>query len=235
MFVQQQAPGGGSAAGGHRGPGDPAAGPPAPAAATRSASTRPSPASTPRRPTISRASTPVEFHTASSSPPTAADVLGELRDVFSAMDGNNDEEDNESDALSADGPDEVVARDAATDQGEGRADGADDHAGDQQQQRRSVRGFTIRNIGLRRRQVVGGHVSFPERHWGNDSRPAKRLPDGRRHAGRPGELPGGTSGGFRGGHLYCTSGLGQTHAGRFPISDFRFPIGADTPVARELG
>ena len=54
----------------------------------------------------------METH-AASSPPTAADVLGELRDVFSAMDGNNDEEDNESDALSADGPDEVVARDAA--------------------------------------------------------------------------------------------------------------------------
>ena len=48
------------------------------------------------------------------TPPTAAEVLGELRDVFSAMDGDGDnDKESEGDALSADGPDEVFARDPA--------------------------------------------------------------------------------------------------------------------------
>ena len=131
MFgVPQQAPGGGSAAGGHRGPGDPAAGPPAPAAAGNPFA--PSPAPTPPRPTSSRASTPVRPTISRPStpvgraptPPTAAEVLGELRDVMNAMDGTegdmwteSDEAKrdawSEGDALSADGPDEVIARERA--------------------------------------------------------------------------------------------------------------------------
>ena len=112
---QQQAPAGG--AGGHRGPGDPAAGPPLPAAPGNPFA--PSPASTPQRPTISRASTPIPRDTSEPrrpSTPTAAEVLGELRDVFNAMDANGDGDGDawsEGDALSAEGPDEVVARDAA--------------------------------------------------------------------------------------------------------------------------
>ena len=122
MFVQQQAPGGGSAAGGHRGPGDPAAGPPAPAAAGNPFA--PSPAPTPPRPSSSRASTPVRPSISRPSTPlgrapttpTPAEVLGELRDVMNAMDGTNDGDGDawtEGDALSADGPDEVIARDRA--------------------------------------------------------------------------------------------------------------------------
>ena len=120
--VPQQASGGGSAAGGHRGPGDPAAGPPAPAAAGNPFA--PSPAPTPPRPTSSRASTPVRPSISRPSTPlerapttpTPAEVLGELRDVMNAMDGTNDGDGDawtEGDALSAEGPDEVVARDAA--------------------------------------------------------------------------------------------------------------------------
>ena len=106
--------------GGHRGP-DPAA--EAPAAAGNPFA--PSPAPTPPRPTTSRASTPVPRSSASSrapATPVAADVLGELRDVFDVMgigngegDEGGDNKDNESDdALSACGPDEVIARNPPT-------------------------------------------------------------------------------------------------------------------------